>query len=264
MYRARDRLRGETFERRVHRLNMRGEVLMKAIVGQVVGQRSNCVDIGANQGVFVGAMIEAAPLGCHYAVEPVPDLAEELRRRYPMVRVRQAAVGALPGRAEFFHVVTNAFWSGSHRAHYLGRPEEWPAGRPDTLTVFGGRTGVRRRRPALTFLTRRATLNRTRAILDTFAKGNSDYMIWLSLTKYRNHIFNPLRYHRWFVRYTMLRAWRFAWKRILWGDRYTLWAPVPTIATHIESTCLSPTVDWPAVFRCELEASETEIGGRTG
>ena len=43
---------------------------------------SNCVDVGANVGHILREIINAAPLGQHYAFEPIPDLSMRLERKY--------------------------------------------------------------------------------------------------------------------------------------------------------------------------------------
>jgi hypothetical protein len=39
------------------------------------------------------------------------------------------------------------------------------------------------------------------------------------------------------------------WRQILFGKRYTLWIPVPSLATHMVSGLLAPYVDWEQEFR---------------
>jgi hypothetical protein len=49
-----------------------------------------------------------------------------------------------------------------------------------------------------------------------------------------------------------LKIWLYAlwwgFPRLIFGRRCQLWAPLPTLATHMESTCLSPLVDWHTMF----------------
>lgn len=60
-----------------------------------------CVDVGANMGHILAAMVESAPDGRHVAFEPVPQLAQDLRRRFPQVDVREQGVADVPGRTAF-------------------------------------------------------------------------------------------------------------------------------------------------------------------
>ncbi|MCS7338403.1 MAG: glycosyltransferase family 2 protein [Verrucomicrobiae bacterium] len=104
----------------------------------------------------------------------------------------------------------------------------------------------------LTFMTRKSVLCETAGVLRTFTRKNSDLGVWLALTKVR--AFNPWAFLRsfsdgLFVPASHLRAWRHAWRYILFGRRCTLWAPEPALATHMESKCLAPNVEWRKV--CE-------------
>jgi FkbM family methyltransferase len=73
---------------------------------------SNCIDIGCNHGLVLADIVDVAPLGVHYAFEPVPELAEELARRFPAVDVRQVALSDRSGTASFAHVVDSDGLSG--------------------------------------------------------------------------------------------------------------------------------------------------------
>lgn len=103
----------------------------------------------------------------------------------------------------------------------------------------------------LTFMARRAVLEETGKIFRTYQKRNPDAAIWISLTKSR--VFNPWAVVRSladspFLSASVALAWRHALGQILFGRRYTLWSPLPTLATHMESTCLAPNVDWEKRF----------------
>lgn len=101
----------------------------------------------------------------------------------------------------------------------------------------------------LTFLTSRDTLIRTASVFKTYCSGNLDCSIWLALTQ-KSGLANP-RIH-WDGRLRLkiwLSAWRWGFARILAGRQYRLWAPLPALATHMESTCLAPLVDWQNEFQ---------------
>ncbi len=89
-----------------------------------------------------------------------------------------------------------------------------------------------------------------------FIKGSRDPDIWLSLTK--NNIANLFKIikHRFNNREAFrifLRAWRFNWKQILFGKRWILWCPIPSISTHMEENLLAPSIDWKTIFKKEIE-----------
>jgi hypothetical protein len=103
-----------------------------------------------------------------------------------------------------------------------------------------------------TFLTRQSTLQQTRSTLFSYARKNSDATMWLSLTK--QHVLNPcdllvqpfiFPFRGW----SLACAWCFNWRQILFGRRYTLWIPVPALATHMVAALLAPYVDWKQAFQ---------------
>lgn len=75
------------------------------IAQRVLRSDSNIVDVGANRGEVLGALIAIAPQGSHVAVEPLPRYAKGLVRRFPNVTVHQAALSDVGGTARFRRVV---------------------------------------------------------------------------------------------------------------------------------------------------------------
>lgn len=106
----------------------------------------------------------------------------------------------------------------------------------------------------LTFLTTKETLHRTKKTFNTYTKGNYDTSIWASLTK--TNIFNPfklLTYKKkpYFIA-VFFKSWRYSMVQHLFGTRWTLWVPIPTIATHMEKEDVSPTFEWLKIIYHEL------------
>ncbi|KKL70303.1 hypothetical protein LCGC14_2106240, partial [marine sediment metagenome] len=96
--------------------------------------------------------------------------------------------------------------------------------------------------------------------LDFFGRATgADY--WSSLTKinifklFRILKFRYRNYGTWQIYF---RSWRYNWRQILFGRKYYLWAPIPTIGTHMEYNFLPPTIDWDKIFKKEI--SEDKIG----
>jgi hypothetical protein len=54
-------------------------------------------------------------------------------------------------------------------------------------------------------------------------------------------------------------AWRYAWRQILFGKCRTLWAPAPSLATHMEIGGLAPGVDWDGIFGERAELLKSKI-----
>ncbi|HLP77150.1 MAG TPA: glycosyltransferase family 2 protein [Candidatus Paceibacterota bacterium] len=101
------------------------------------------------------------------------------------------------------------------------------------------------------FITRKAVLQETAPTLLSYARKNTDAGIWLSLTK--EHVLNPIdllttpfisKFRGW----SLVCAWFFNWRQLLFGRKYTLWVPVPSLATHMVAGLLAPNVDWEPEF----------------
>ena len=98
----------------------------------------------------------------------------------------------------------------------------------------------------LTFLTTKRILNETKDVMETYVKGNYDASLWVSLTKYN---VNPINAFRALDMMAMLgAAWIYCWRQILFGRKYSLWAPRPSIATHMENTKIAPNVEWEKII----------------
>jgi FkbM family methyltransferase len=69
---------------------------------------ANCIDVGANRGGVLAWIVHACPNGHHYAFEPLPDLAEDLRRRFPSVSVIDAALADASGTSTFYRAGSDA------------------------------------------------------------------------------------------------------------------------------------------------------------
>ncbi|NES82044.1 MAG: hypothetical protein F6K10_11900, partial [Moorea sp. SIO2B7] len=53
------------------------------IMKRILGKSSNCIDVGGNMGSVLTKICQLAPLGHHYAFEPLPRLATRLQKRLP-------------------------------------------------------------------------------------------------------------------------------------------------------------------------------------
>jgi FkbM family methyltransferase len=93
---------------------------LELLLGFVLREDSNCVDVGANQGRFLSQMVARAPRGHHIAFEPLPQLATHLRTAFPAVDVHEAAVADVAGEAEFVSVAEDPAYSGLRERRYPG------------------------------------------------------------------------------------------------------------------------------------------------
>jgi FkbM family methyltransferase len=82
------------------RKNSRDDEALRTLIRSLPDD-ANCVDVGANIGHILAAMVDGCPQGRHVAFEPVPQLAQDLRRRFPKVDVRAQGVADVPGRTTF-------------------------------------------------------------------------------------------------------------------------------------------------------------------
>jgi hypothetical protein len=166
----------------------------------------------------------------------------------------------LPGAVE----ALVRFARGNEDAHFVS-----PYDHPDAyhlalhpkrqeLRVYGDRHWRTSASTCLTFLTRQRTLRRTERVFRTYEKTNLDVSLWMALTK--QTALNPVRFMqccRQRIQYGgyILQAWRYNGFRLLWGVKYKLWIPLPTVATHIESAHLAPAMNWQQLL---TPASEIE------
>lgn len=93
------------------------------IVKETLNRDSNTIDIGAHKGEILKRMISAAPIGKHFAFEPLPDLYKYLSDKFKGDAVIfPYALSDVTGKSSFNHVVTNPAYSGLIKRRY-DRPE---------------------------------------------------------------------------------------------------------------------------------------------
>lgn len=78
----------------------------------------NTVDAGAHCGFILKHLVRQSPAGQHWAFEPLPNLAAQLRRRFPTVHVEQVALSDYCGIGNFrFLPAASAYSSLLPRPH---------------------------------------------------------------------------------------------------------------------------------------------------
>jgi FkbM family methyltransferase len=102
---------------------------LPAIFAAALAQDANAIDVGAHGGDVLEHLLRIAPRGHHLAFEPLPHMAEQLRRRHPAVDVRAVALSDTTGTADFTHVLDRPGWSG-----FRARPTPEGA-QPRTATI---------------------------------------------------------------------------------------------------------------------------------
>jgi FkbM family methyltransferase len=95
-------------------------VATRLLLAFALQRDSNCIDIGAHHGSILREIERLAPGGSHIAYEPLPEFAAYLRREFPRVDVRQAALSRRAGEADFKHVMSEPALSGLRERLYPG------------------------------------------------------------------------------------------------------------------------------------------------
>ncbi|MBV8444315.1 MAG: FkbM family methyltransferase, partial [Candidatus Dormibacteraeota bacterium] len=93
---------------------------LRLLLGFVLRPDSNCLDVGAHEGLWLSEFVRLAPRGKHMAYEPLPHLAGQLRQRFPSIAVRQKALSNSPGESDFVFVPEMPGYSGLRERHYPG------------------------------------------------------------------------------------------------------------------------------------------------
>lgn len=86
---------------------------------------STCVDVGCHEGLVLESMVKLAPSGRFYAFEPIPEMFEALKSKFPSPRITlsNVALSNQAGVVSFNHVVSNPGYSGLRKRTY-DRPDE--------------------------------------------------------------------------------------------------------------------------------------------
>jgi FkbM family methyltransferase len=103
----------------MERQELRDEHALRVVLTSVLRPDSNAVDVGANEGAVLDAIVHLAPEGLHLAFEPIPQLFERLASRFPAVDVRRAALSDTAGVTSFAHVIGAPAYSGLRRREDL-------------------------------------------------------------------------------------------------------------------------------------------------
>lgn len=107
-----------------------------------------------------------------------------------------------------------------------------------------------------TFLTTKSILKKTKKVFEIYLQDMTILLTsWACLTKYK--VFNIFQIIKYFFNIKIFfiffyKAWRYGWKQILFGRKWNLWCPIPSIATHMEKGCLAPNIDWLNIFKKEM------------
>jgi FkbM family methyltransferase len=104
---------------------------ISAALVAALGADGTYVDVGTNRGQLLREAVRIAPRGRHLAFEPIPELAQELKRAFPQVDCRALALGSSRELTQFCHFRTLDGWSGLRRSPQVSDEE----GTPEYITV---------------------------------------------------------------------------------------------------------------------------------
>ena len=105
--------------------NLAYDRMTTEILQKILRQDSNCIDVGAHKGEVLTKMLEFAPEGQHFAIEPIPHLYEALQKGYGhKVQVISQAISDRQGITTFQHVRNAEAYSGlKPRSYDIARPD---------------------------------------------------------------------------------------------------------------------------------------------
>lgn len=103
----------------------------------------------------------------------------------------------------------------------------------------------------MSFLCKKNTLIRCYKVFASYAKKNFDSSLWFSLTKY--NLFNPMYLISSFgcslKAKILLKAYYHNSFQIFFGKKYKLYAPIPSLATHLDGDFIAPLVNWNELWK---------------
>lgn len=98
--------------------NQKYDALTERIFKRVLVDGANTIDIGAHKGVILKSMLKYSPSGKHIGVEPIPQLATELKKNFPEAEIHNCALADSMGETTFHHVISDPAYSGMKRREY--------------------------------------------------------------------------------------------------------------------------------------------------
>ena len=78
------------------------DFLIPKVVAKALSANSSAMDIGCHYGSLLSQIVSCAPNGHHHAVEAIPGKVSFLRKKFPEVKILQAALAEGPGETDFY------------------------------------------------------------------------------------------------------------------------------------------------------------------
>lgn len=98
--------------------NLKNDILLKKIIKRVFKADFNTIDIGCHKGEILEILMQHAPKGMHFAVEPIPYFYNKLKKIFPQVNVLPYALSDKPGVEQFYWIKHNPALSGLHKRKF--------------------------------------------------------------------------------------------------------------------------------------------------
>lgn len=99
--------------------NIKYDRLTRIIISASIHKNDNCIDVGCHKGEILNLMLKYAPLGKHYAFEPIPFLYDQLKVQYEgSAHVFPFALSDKAGESTFQLVKNALAYSGIKRRTY--------------------------------------------------------------------------------------------------------------------------------------------------
>lgn len=104
----------------------------------------------------------------------------------------------------------------------------------------------------MTFMTTKKILKRTQNIFKTYINKNYDSSLWMALTG--NNVHSIFRFLKLFGKdkqtlKIFAKAWIYTPLQVLFGKKYSLYTPMPSIAQHLDDQCMAPGINWQEKFK---------------
>ncbi len=118
---------------------------------------------------------------------------------------------------------------------------------PTSQTQHNGRRWTKRISTTMTFMTSKEILKQTKKVFDSYAKRNFDASLWLVITSsYARNLNYLVRVGTESVIMfkTMAKAFYFTPTGAIFGKRYNLFVPSPSLANHLDVPTNAPGIDW--------------------
>lgn len=104
--------------------NLRYDRLANRIYKRLIKPGMNTIDVGSHKGEVLEIFVKLGRGGTHFAFEPIPHMAAQLRRKFPMAQVLDCALASSTGEVTFQYVRNAPAYSGlKKRAYAVKHPD---------------------------------------------------------------------------------------------------------------------------------------------